>query len=104
MKFSIFVARVALALSFVTSGVVLANNGKANGNSKNKSKFKIANQSVCAPDIERAGCTGIDESGQLMKCLHAFKKTHKEFQLSLGCKSATVAVSDKKESNSSTYK
>lgn len=42
-------------------------------------------KAACAADISVTGCT--QELGKgLLKCVHAYKKTHKEFELSAGCK------------------
>jgi hypothetical protein len=44
--------------------------------------------SACATEAQTASC-GADKVGTgLLKCLHAYKKAHKDFKFSDGCKSA----------------
>jgi hypothetical protein len=45
---------------------------------------------ACTQDAATAGC-GTEKVGTgLLKCMHAYKKEHKDFKFSEGCKSAMV--------------
>jgi len=43
---------------------------------------------ACAADAQTAGCAGKVVGEGLLKCLHAYKKEHKEFKISDACKAA----------------
>ena len=43
---------------------------------------------ACSQDAATAGCGTKTVGKGLLKCLHAYKKEHKEFAFSDGCKSA----------------
>jgi hypothetical protein len=43
---------------------------------------------ACSADAQTAGCGGEVVGKGLLKCLHGYKKAHKEFKFSDGCKSA----------------
>ncbi|AZZ37627.1 hypothetical protein CIK05_12760 [Bdellovibrio sp. qaytius] len=60
------------------------------------SEQKVAINKACEADAATAGCTGKEFGGGLMKCLHAYKKANKGFELSEGCKSATHAMRSEK--------
>lgn len=46
-------------------------------------------KAACSADVATTGCSG--EGRELMKCVHAYKKSHKEFKFSEGCQSAMKA-------------
>ena len=85
---------LAVVMLLLLSGMPsFANNGKALG----KDKEKNANneyQDPCADDIRKAGCSDVSHGKSLMMCLHAYRKTNKNFQLSEKCKSGTLALRD----------
>ena len=59
---------------------------------------KEAVNSSCAADAKTAGCEGKEFGKGLIKCLHAYKKEHKDFQVSSTCKDATKQLrEDRKE-------
>jgi len=62
-----------------------------------EAKTKVNN--ACADDAAKAGCTGQSaEIGKgLMKCLHAYKKEHKDFKVSDSCKMASKDMKEKRE-------
>jgi hypothetical protein len=43
-------------------------------------------KSACAEDISKTGCTG--EGKDLLRCVHDYKKSNKDFKASDSCKSA----------------
>lgn len=43
---------------------------------------------ACAADAKTAGCADKKVGGGLLRCLHDYKKEHKDFALSAGCKTA----------------
>lgn len=61
-----------------------------------EAKTKVTN--ACADDAAKAGCTGQSaEIGKgLMKCLHAYKKEHKDFKVSDSCKMASKDMKEKR--------
>ena len=55
--------------------------------------------SACTQDSATAGCGSEKVGSGLLKCLHAFKKSHSEFKFSDGCKTAMKKMhQDRKES------
>jgi hypothetical protein len=53
--------------------------------------IKADNQTIdsaCSGDAQTAGCGSEVVGKGLLKCLHAYKKAHKDFKLSDGCKAA----------------
>lgn len=58
---------------------------------------RAAINQACAADAQTAGCSGMTAGHGLMKCLHAYKKAHKDFKISDSCKAARQKrVSDRK--------
>ena len=56
-----------------------------------KKKLKEEKEQVnnaCTTDAKTAGCEGKVVGEGLMKCIHEYKKSHKDFKVSDGCKSA----------------
>ena len=59
---------------------------------------KDAVNAACSQDAGTAGCGSEVVGKGLLKCLHAYKKAHKEFKFSDGCKSAMKTLhADHKE-------
>lgn len=91
----------ALAIIVIaTSAMAFASNGHGEKKAEMKAKMAAHKQEVtqaCAADAEKAGCAGKEVGGGLMKCLHAFKKSNKDFQISEGCKSATKSLRDERK-------
>ena len=59
---------------------------------------KEAVNAACSQDAATAGCGSETVGKGLLKCLHTYKKEHKDFKLSEGCKSAMKTLhADKKE-------
>ncbi|WP_409477982.1 hypothetical protein [Pseudobdellovibrio sp. HCB154] len=90
----------ALAIIVIaTSAMAFADN---HGEKKAEMKAKMAahktevNQ-ACAADAEKAGCSGKEVGTGLMKCLHAYKKANKDFQISEGCKASTKSLRDERK-------
>lgn len=53
---------------------------------------------ACSQDAVAAGCGSETVGKGLLKCLHTYKKEHKDFKFSNGCKSAMKTLrSDRKE-------
>ena len=46
-------------------------------------------ESACAADATTTGCSGKEVGKGLLKCMHEYKKAHKDFKFSDSCKSAT---------------
>ena len=80
------VSVLGLALSFSTA---FAGDIKADREAVN---------AACTQESSAAGC-GTEKVGTgLLKCLHAYKKVHKDFNFSDGCKSAMKTLhADRKE-------
>ena len=69
----------------VASTTVFANEGEKKESAKPEAQ--VVNAS-CSEDAKTAGC-GDDKVGTgLLKCLHAYKKSHSDFKFSDGCKTA----------------
>ena len=50
---------------------------------------KTAVDAACQAEAATAGC-GTEQVGTgMLKCIHAYKKAHKDFKISDGCKAAT---------------
>ena len=61
---------------------------------------KIAVDNACTAEASTAGCGNEKVGTGLLKCIHAYKKAHKEFKLSDGCKASMKQLrSDRKKSN-----
>ena len=91
----------ALAIIVIaTSAMAFANSPekKAEMKAKMAAHKQEINQS-CAADAEKAGCTGKEMGGGLMKCLHAYKKANKDFQISEACKSSTKSLRDERKAH-----
>lgn len=70
---------VLASLLFVASTACFANDMKADAQGID---------AACSQDAATTGC-GKDKVGTgLLKCMHAYKKSHKEFKFSQGCKTA----------------
>lgn len=82
-----------------TSAMAFANDHekKAEHKAKMAAHKQEVNQS-CAADAEKAGCAGKEIGSGLMKCLHAYKKSNKDFQISEGCKSASKSLHKERKS------
>ena len=53
---------------------------------------------ACVQDAATAGCGSEVVGKGLLKCLHTYKKAHKDYKFSEGCKSAMKTLhADKKE-------
>ncbi len=46
---------------------------------------------ACATEIKTAGCEGKKLGEGLLKCIHEYKKEHKDFAISAECKEAAKA-------------
>lgn len=59
---------------------------------------------ACTQDSATAGCGSEVVGKGLLKCLHEYKKAHKEYKFSEGCKSAMKTLrADHKEKKSDKY-
>jgi len=76
-KTSTFLAALALCqMSFANDPTLQADRDAVN--------------SSCSAEAATAGCASDAKVGSgLLKCIHAYKKEHKEFKISEGCKSAS---------------
>jgi len=64
---------------------------------ENTSPDAEAVDSACTADAATAGCGSEKVGTGLLKCMHAYKKAHKDFKFSDGCKSAMQKMrADKK--------
>lgn len=83
----------ALAIIVIASSVfAFANEGH-----KAEHKAKAAINTACTADAEKAGCADKEVGSGLLKCLHAYKKANKDFQISESCKSSTKSLRDEKK-------
>lgn len=53
--------------------------------------------SVCQSDARMANCQNLQAGSGLLKCLHAYKKVHKNFQLSDVCNAAIMKTKADRE-------
>lgn len=72
------------------------------GEKKAEMKAKVAEhkaeiQQACAAEAEKAGCAGKEVGSGLLKCIHAYKKEHKDFEISKECKSSRKSLRDEKK-------
>lgn len=93
MKMNLFaVATLTFALSMAYA---------ADKKEELKAEIKAGKEAVnssCAADAKTAGCEGKEFGKGLLKCLHAYKKEHKDFEVSAACKDATKQLrEDRKE-------
>lgn len=79
-----------------TSVFAFADGHKAEHKAK-VAEHKAAINAACAADASTAGCADKVVGGGLLKCLHAYKKEHKDFKISEGCKSSTKSLRDEKK-------
>ncbi len=91
----------ALAIIVIAASGMAFANPNAGNKMEHKAKMdahKAEINQACSADAATAGCTGKEVGTGLMKCLHAYKKANKTFELSESCKTAThVAKADRKE-------
>lgn len=91
----------ALAIIVIASSAMAFASGNSEKKAEVKAKIAAHKQEVnsaCSADAEKAGCAGKEIGAGLMKCLHAYKKSNKEFQISESCKSATKSLRDERKS------
>lgn len=86
-----------------TSVVTFADHHEKKSEMKAEMKAKMAEHKAevnqaCAADAEKTGCAGKEVGSGLLKCLHAYKKEHKDFEISEGCKASTKNLRDEKKS------
>jgi len=87
----------ALAIIVIAaSGFAFADGHKAEHKAK-AAEHKAAINAACAADASTAGCAGKEVGDGLLKCLHAYKKEHKDFVISEGCKASTKSLRDEKK-------
>lgn len=61
---------------------------------------RMAINNSCTAEATTAGCANEKVGSGLLKCIHAYKQTHKkDFKLSEGCKSAMQKLHNDKASN-----
>ncbi len=71
--------------------------GLATANADMKSDREAVN-AACTQDATTAGCGSETVGKGLLKCLHGYKKSHKEFKFSEACQSAMKTLkADHKE-------
>jgi hypothetical protein len=76
--------------SLVIIASILMSLGAAHAADMKADKQNVDTQ--CTADAATAGC-GTEQVGTgLMKCLHAYKKAHKEYKFTDGCKSAMQQI------------
>jgi hypothetical protein len=66
----------------------------ANGEEVIAAKEQV--NSACTADAQTAGCAGEKVGYGLLKCLHEYKKTHKDFKFSEGCKTSMKTLKTEK--------
>ena len=91
----------ALAIIVIATSAMAFANGHSEKKAEMKAKMaahKTEVNQACSADAEKAGCAGKEIGGGLMKCLHAYKKANKDFQISDSCKSATKSLRDERKS------
>ena len=81
-----------------TSAFAFANDPGKKAEMKAKvAEHKAAVEQACASDAEKAGCSGKEIGSGLMKCIHAYKKANKGFELSESCKASAKSLRDEKK-------
>jgi hypothetical protein len=80
------------------SGSALAEDGKDNrgGNPQMRKDAQAINQ-ACTGDAANTGCGGEVVGKGLLKCMHAYKKAHKDYKFSDGCKDAMKQMHEDRE-------
>ena len=58
-------------------------------------------KSACSAEIAASGCGGKDLGKGLLKCLHAYKKEHKDMVVSESCKNLRKEFKEKREAKKS---
>ena len=76
-----------LILSACTFSMAQANDA-VNAEKEKVQADKTQVNSACSADAQTAGCGGEVVGQGLLKCLHSYKKEHKDFKFSDGCKTA----------------
>lgn len=88
---------LALSLGLLLAGSAFAQNPPADKAAikanieDTKKKIQEEKEQVnnaCSADAKTAGCDGKVVGEGLMKCMHEYKKNHKDFKFSEGCKNA----------------
>lgn len=52
---------------------------------------------ACSNDVAKAGCSDKEMGSGLLKCLQAYKKENKDFEISESCKNATKSLRDERK-------
>ncbi len=86
------IMKVMLATAFIAMSV----NAHAEKNEKMKQDAQAIN-SACKADAATAGCGDEVVGKGLLKCLHAYKKSHKEYKFSEGCRDAMKQLKEDRE-------
>lgn len=90
----------AIAIIVIAASGMAFANPYAGNKMEHKAKMdahKAEINQACSADAATAGCSGKEVGTGLMKCLHAYKKANKSFELSEGCKSATQAAKNERK-------
>ena len=116
MKSLILTIAAAVLLTGVAQADVAAPPAQAQGkpgkaaHKEMREKFKAENEAMkdkietaCSAEAGTAGCS--QEMGKgLMKCIHAYKKSHADFKMSEGCVAATHEGREMREQRKMTRK
>lgn len=79
---------LVLILSACTFSMAHATNEQLKDEKAKVEADKTQVNSACSADAQTAGCGGQVVGEGLLKCMHAYKKEHKDFKFSEGCKTA----------------
>lgn len=80
----------------ITTTLVLSFAVVANAQGVLKQDAQVIN-AACEPEATAAGCGGEVVGKGLLRCMGSYKKTHKEFKFSEGCRGAMKRLKEDKE-------
>ena len=86
--------KVLIAATLVFPFSVIAN---AEPKGMLKEDAQVIN-AACEPEATAAGCGGEVVGKGLLKCLQSYKRAHKDFKFSAGCRGALKRLKEDKES------
>jgi len=85
--------KVLIVVALFFSFSVIANAGQ---NGVLKEDAQVIN-AACEPEAAAAGCGGEVVGKGLLRCLNSYKKAHKGFKFSAGCRGAMKRLKEDKE-------
>lgn len=84
-------------MKFLAMSIVLISTFSISNAAESTRPDAIAVNTACTQDASTAGCGNEKVGTGLMKCIHAYKKTNKDFKISDGCRAAMKKLHEDKK-------